>query len=180
MTEQDSDPRTDPPLAGDEVATLRGFLGFLRHTMALKTDGLDAVQMSTALAPSTMTLGGMLKHLALVESHWFYARLGDTPLMAPFDTVEWRDDPDWEWRTAADDSPDDLRQLWATAVTASDAATDAALATPERLDTLSRYVRPDGERFSLRWILTHMIEEYARHLGHADLIRESIDGSVGE
>ncbi len=171
--------RTDPPLAGDEVATLRGFLDFHRDTLRLKTAGLDHDQLNRTLAPSTMTLAGLLKHLAVVESSWFSEYVAGGELMPPFDTAPWDDDRDWEWHTAPDDSPEELRRLFDEAVARSDEITDAALAS-DGLDTLTVKADRSGERFSLRWILTHMLEEYARHNGHADLLRESIDGTTGE
>lgn len=176
----DRDPRRDPPLAGSEVDTLRAFLAFHRDTFARKTAGLDSRQLATALPPSPMTLGGMMKHLAVVESSWFSQIFGGGSLMAPFDTAPWDEDRDWEWHTAADDDPDELRSLWERAVADADRVTDAALAGTDGLDGLSSRTSDSGEPFSLRWILVHMIEEYARHNGHADLIRESIDGSTGE
>jgi uncharacterized damage-inducible protein DinB len=171
--------RTDPPLAGDEVATLRGFLDYHRDTLRLKTAGLDHDQLNRTLAPSTMTLAGLLKHLAVVESSWFAEYVAGQDMMPPFDTAPWDDDRDWEWHTAPDDSPEELRRLFDEAVGRSDAITDAALAR-DGLDTLTVKADRSGERFSLRWILTHMLEEYARHNGHADLLRESIDGTTGE
>lgn len=89
-------------------------------------------------------------------------------------------DRDWDWHSAAHDPGDALRALWAASVARSRAVTDRLLA--EDPDALGRlHTRPKGKtHFSLRWILTHMVEEYARHNGHADLLRESIDGSVGE
>jgi uncharacterized damage-inducible protein DinB len=174
------DDRTDPPLRGDELATLRGFLDFHRDTLRRKTTGLDAAALSTALPPSTMTLGGLLKHLAYVESSWFAEVLDGADPIPPFDDVDWSADRDWEWRTAVHDSPAALRDLFDTAVAASDARLDAALATGG-LDRLSvRESRPGEGRFSLRWILVHLVEEYARHNGHADLLREAVDGVVGE
>lgn len=172
--------RTSPPLRGDEATTLRGFLDLHRDTLRWKTAGLTSEQLATSLPPSEMTLGGLLKHLALVESSWFSQVLMGGPLIAPFDTVDWSADRDWEWHSAANDSVEELRALYDTAVEASDRIIDTALASPDGLDRLSaREHSGGGGRFSLRWILTHMIEEYARHNGHADLIRESLDGLVG-
>ena len=101
-------------------------------------------------------------------------------MIAPFDSVDWSVDRDWDWHSAADDIPEELRALFDTADEASDRTIDTALASPEGLDLLSVREHSGGDgRFNLRWILTHMIEEYARHNGHADLIRESLDGLVG-
>jgi uncharacterized damage-inducible protein DinB len=173
--------RVDPPLRADEATTLRAFLDFHRQTLRRKAAGLTAAQLRARLAPSTMTLGGLLKHLAYVEDHWTGVVLRGTGRRPPFDAAPWADDPDWEWHSAAGDDPAALWALWDAAVAASDAALDAALAGPEGLDTLSAGEdRHGGGRFSLRWILVHLVEEYARHNGHADLLREAVDGVVGE
>ena len=172
--------RIDPPLAADEAATLLAFLDYHRDTFRMKCDGLDQSQLATPLPPSSMTLGGMMKHLALVESSWFSEVFEGGELMPPFDTAPWDDDRDWEWHTAEDDTPAQLRALFDEAVAGADRVIATAL-DGAGLDALSvRGSRSGGELFSLRWILVHMIEEYARHNGHADLIRESIDGRTGE
>ncbi|WP_448630456.1 DinB family protein [Cellulomonas soli] len=171
--------RPEPPETADEAATLLGFLDFQRATLAWKTAGLDATGLATPLPPSTMTLGGLLKHLAYVESHWFGRCLHALDAQSPWDAVDWADDPDWEWHTAADDDPADLRALWQAEVERSRELTARALAAGD-LGQLARRTRPDGTAPNLRWILVHMIEEYARHNGHADLLREHVDGEVGE
>ena len=169
--------RTNPPVAGDELATLRGFLDHHRQTLRWKISGLSREQLLATHPPASMTLLGMVKHLAYVESTWFVEVLqGGT--VAPWDGVDWSLDPDWDWHSAADDDPADVLELWQDAVARSD---DAVLAAVDGLETRSARAHRWAERpVSLRWILVHMIEEYARHNGHADLIRESIDGSVGE
>ncbi|MFE5338829.1 DinB family protein [Isoptericola sp. NPDC056578] len=175
------DDRVDPPLRADEATTLRAYLGYHRDTLRRKTAGLTAAQLRTPLPPSTMTLGGLLKHLAYVESNWFVEVFDGAPAMPPFDTADWDADRDWEWHSAADDSPQDLRGLFDAAVAAADRSIDAALATSGLEGTSTRESRRPGEgAFSLRWILVHMIEEYARHNGHADLLREALDGTTGE
>jgi arylsulfatase A-like enzyme len=121
----------------------------------------------------------MMKHLALDEVGWFGHTLAGEPYPAPFDAVDWDADPDWEWRTGREDSPEELRALYDDCVGRADAAIDRALAR-NGLDTESVEESSDHGAFSLRWILLHMIEEYARHNGQADLIRESIDGKTGE
>jgi uncharacterized damage-inducible protein DinB len=174
--------RTDPPLAGSEAETLLGFLDYHRDTLRLKTEGLDAAQLDQRLPPSTMTLGGLLKHLAYVEDWWFNQVYADNPSPEPWASVDWRADSDWEWHSAAEDTPAQLRELYDETVATSDRIVHEALAHPGAMESLSRRTfRSDPtRRHNLRWILVHMIEEYCRHNGHADLIRESIDGQVGE
>lgn len=179
MADLDEPSHPEPPIAGDETATLLGSLDRQRATLAWKCGGLDAAGMRARLAPSAITLGGLLKHLALVEDDYFTGRLLGRPLSPPWDTVDWDSDPDWEWRTAAEDSPDQLFALWQDTVARSRAAVAEALAEGG-LEQLSRRSWPDGRAPSLRRILIDLIEEYARHVGHADLIRESVDGLVGE
>ena len=174
--------RADPPLRGNEATTLRAFLDFHRDTFRWKCSGLTQEQLALAHGPSDMTLGGMMKHLAIVDQSWFEDDFMDRGLMPPFDTADWDADPDWEWHTAKDDTPEQLLALFDEAVRRSDAVLTAAL-SPDGvgLDGLSVAEDPErGGSFSLRWILLHMIEEYARHNGHADLIRESIDGTTGQ
>jgi uncharacterized damage-inducible protein DinB len=179
MTETDEQGRPEPPITGDEAATLAGFLDFQRATLAWKCDGLDAAGLAATVAASSMTLGGMLKHLALVEDDWFSYTFCNQDRQRPWDTVDWDADPDWDWHSAAADSPEKLAALWRDAVSRSRAVAGEALASGG-LDQLARRTWSDGRAPSLRWILCHMIEEYARHNGHADLIRESLDGRTGE
>ncbi|WP_329335578.1 DinB family protein [Streptomyces sp. NBC_00663] len=169
----------EPPVAGSEADTLIGSLERQRRTFAWKCADLDAAGLNTRLAPSTITLGGLLKHLALVEADYFTLRLlGEDP-GAPWNTVDWEAEPGWEWRSAADDSPEELYALWGAAVARSRAHVRQALAEGG-LDRLAHYTGRNGDSPSLRRILADLIEEYARHVGQADLIRESIDGRVGE
>jgi uncharacterized damage-inducible protein DinB len=179
MTSLDEQGRPEPPLAGDETATLVGFLEYQRATLAWKCAGLDAAGLNAIVGASSMTLGGMLKHLAGVETSWFSWRLYGHDWPAPWTTVDWDDDPDWEWHSAAEDSPEQLLAFWQEAVDRSRTLLAKALADGG-LDRLADRTGPDGRAPSLRWILCHMIEEYARHNGHADLLRESIDGATGE
>ncbi|HSS68183.1 MAG TPA: DinB family protein [Nocardioidaceae bacterium] len=172
--------RSDPPLRASEVDTLLAYLDYHRDTLRQKTDGLSAEQLRATLAPSTMTLGGMVKHLALVETWWFNEVLLGNPQIEPWASVDWDADPDWDWHSADDDSPEQLRAMFDSAAAASDEIIAAAIAEGglERLSV--RESRRSEGAFSLRWIIVHMIEEYARHNGHADLLRESIDGVTGE
>jgi hypothetical protein len=169
----------EPPVAGNEVDTLLGSLERQRATFAWKCGTLGPEGMRAHLGPSAVTLGGLLKHMALVEDHKFSVKLLGRGMHAPWDSVDWDGDPDWEWRTALEDDPEQLRALWSEAVERSRGLVAEALAEGG-LDRLSFHAWPDGRTPSLRRLLIDMIEEYARHVGHADLIRESVDGLVGE
>jgi uncharacterized damage-inducible protein DinB len=179
VTALDEQGRPEPPLAGTELETLVGFLDFQRATLAWKTGGLDEAGLRARLAPTTMTLGGLLKHLALVEDYWFSRNLHGNQRQPVFAAADWEADPDWEWNSAVQDSPDQLRTLWQEMVDRSRSLIAEAVADGG-LDRLAKRKWPDGTSPSLRWIVVHMIEEYARHNGHADLLRESVDGLTGE
>lgn len=169
----------DPPDAGDEFATLLGFLERQRATFAWKVGGLDAAGPRATTAASAMTLGGMLKHLARFEddmsTEWLLGR-AQSP---PWNGVDWDADHDWDWRTAAQEDPAHLYALWQDAVVRSRALFAGALADGSPAQAGAGDVDTRGERPSPRYILINMIEEYARHNGHADLIRESVDGHSG-
>jgi hypothetical protein len=169
---------TGPPPAGDEIATLLGSLERQRAIFAWKCCGLDVAGLRATLGPSSMTLGGLLKHLALIEDEYFSHRLPGREPGPPWDTVDWDANPDWEWHSAAEDSPAQLATLWQDAVARSRAEVAEVLARGG-LDQPAR-AWPHPEPASLRRILIDMIEEYSRHVGHADLIRESVDGLIGE
>jgi uncharacterized damage-inducible protein DinB len=179
MTYLDEQGRPEPPLVGDEIATLLGFLDFQRVTLAWKCAGLDGTAMRATLPPSSMTLGGLLKHLTYDEANWFSRWLHGRDREPPWDTVDWKADPDWDWHSAVEDSPEQLFAFWQHTVDRSRSLVAEALADGG-LERLARRSWPDGRAPSLRWILVHMIEEYARHNGHADLLRESVDGLTGE
>ena len=121
----------------------------------------------------------MLKHLAYVEDDWFSRWLHARDRQPPWDRVDWKADPDWEWHSAAEDSPEQLHALWQDAVPAPAPLVAEALADGA-LERLARRTWPGGEAPSLRWMPVHLIEEYARHNGHADLLRESVDRLTGE
>jgi uncharacterized damage-inducible protein DinB len=176
-TSAEAQGQVDLPVAGSEVATLLGALDRNRRTFAWKCFGLSAEEMRRTLDPSTVTLAGLVKHVALVEDHYFSLGLGEH-MPAPWADVDFDADPDWEWRSAAEDSPEELRALWEAAAGRSRAAVAAFLTEggPDTPVTWTDWTEPPN----LRRMLVDMIEEYARHTGHADLIRESIDGLVGE
>ena len=171
--------RIDPDTAGDELTSLSQFLDFHRATLVIKVSGLSSEQLAARAVPSSaITLGGMLKHLALVEDDWFQVKFLGRPELEPWASAPFDVDPDWDWHSAVDDTPDDLLRLYDAACTRSRAA---VVEVGGDLDRRSAVTDPrTGATISLRWILLHMIEETARHNGHADLLREAIDGSVGE
>jgi hypothetical protein len=168
--------RTDPPDAGPEADQLTAFLDFQRETLLLKTEGLTREQLARPHPPSSLTLGGLLNHLALVEDSWFRVRFSGLPADELWAGVDWDADPDHEFRTAADVEPAELRRRYGDACARSREVVAAAAS----LDQLAVEPRRNGQRFDLRWTLLHLIEETARHAGHADLLRESIDGTTGE
>ncbi|HXH77697.1 DinB family protein [Nocardioides sp.] len=169
--------RVYPPMHGPEPVQLRAWLAFHRQTLKHKAAGLGQEQLAQTLGPSTLSLGGLLKHMALVEDYWFSVVLLGDEEAAPWRGIDGEADPDWEFRTAADDSPDVLFGLLDDAIRASDRAVDEI---GDNLDHAAKVAnRRTGGPIDLRWIMVHMIEEYARHNGHADLIRESIDGTTG-
>ena len=174
-----------PTLSGG-YATLLGFLDFLRATIEWKTADLDTAALHRRLPghPSAMTLGGLLKHLAFVEFWWFEAVALGEPTSAPWVGADFDADPDWDWHSAAQDSAADLRALWQGQVERSRQIVVDLLAADgdDGAAALARAhrIREGRDPVSLRWILTHMIEEYGRHAGHADLLREGIDGQAGE
>jgi uncharacterized damage-inducible protein DinB len=166
------DPRIDPGGQGSERETLTGFLDWQRATLELKCDGLSAEQLaSRSLAPSELSLLGLVRHLADVERIWFRRVLAgqDVPL-------RYVGDSDQEFTGALPDPAivADAWQSWHDEVAFASEFTGSA---PDLyVNGKTRY----HGRVTLRWVLIHMIEEYARHLGHADLLRERIDGRVGQ
>jgi hypothetical protein len=169
----------EPPFAGTEVEHLTGALDRLRTTFRWKTDDLGATGLQTRIGASTLTLGGLLKHLAVAEDYTFTTKLSGEPLGAPWEVNGWDTDDDWEFASATDDSPEQLYALWDGAVERSRARLDAAL-TDRGLDQLVHVSDGDGHHASLRRLVCDLIEEYGRHTGHADLLREAVDGRVGE
>lgn len=172
--------RTDPPVQADELTTLLGFLKYHRDTLRLKTERLTSAELRHTHPPSTLTLAGLLKHVALNEAHWFGHVLHDRPIPEPFASADWDADVDWELTSAVDDAPAELRRLMNEATDRADAHIMEAHAAGGLEHPSVRPDRATQQPFTLRWILLHMIEEYARHNGHADFLRESLDGATGE
>lgn len=169
--------RTEPDRSGPELLLLSQLLDHHRATLLLKTDGLTREQLATPLPPSDMTLAGLVHHLAYVEDWWFGVRFAGLPEDDIWTGYDWDADPDAEWHSATSLEPDVLRSRYEGACAASRAVVERA---GTDLDALSAGEGRDGRRWSLRWIFLHMIEETARHNGHADLLRQNVDGSTGE
>lgn len=177
----------EPSMTAGEVEMLLFALDRSRSTFAWKTGGLDAEALNRRQPPSTMTLGGLLKHLALVEDTYTVLDVTGSPsahgerlqrLGPPWETAD-PEDPQWVWTSAADDSPEELYALWRGAVNRSRAAWAVALADGG-LDQRTRSPLWGDDGPNLRRVLVDLHDEYARHLGHADLLREAVDGLVGE
>jgi uncharacterized damage-inducible protein DinB len=168
--------RTDPEQVADELTMLSQYLDYHRATLLAKAGGLDDAGWRAKVGASELTLAGLVKHMALVEDSWFQETMGGEPAREPWASAPWDDDRDWEFHTAPDDDPAEVLDLYREACARS-RATVARLGDPEAL-AASRTRR--GNRPSLRWVMLHMLEETARHNGHADLIRERVDGTTGE
>jgi hypothetical protein len=169
----------EPPLAGTEEEHLLGALDRLRATFRWKAGGLDADGLQIRIGASSLTLGGLLKHLAAVEDYCFTVKMRGESLGGPWDAMGWDGSNDWEFASAAGDAPDELYALWDGAVDRSRSRLRAALADGG-LDQPVHVSAPDGTHASLRRLVCDLIEEYGRHTGHADLLREAVDGVVGE
>ncbi len=166
----------DTPLRADERTTLLAFLDFYRATLLDQVFGLEHSQLQVALEPSSLTLARLLGHMALVEQSWFQVRFDGQDEAEPWASLDFEADYDAEMTMAQTWSVEQLLAQFETAVVDSRATVAAA----DSLDQLSQQPNANGEYWSLRWILVHMIEEYARHCGHADFIRESIDANLGD
>lgn len=175
MSEKRTMNRSKTTPAAGELESLESFLDFQRATMVLKARGIsDEQAASRPVAPSTLSLSGLIKHMALVEESWFQSVFAGGELFEPWASAPFDEDDDWEFNSAAEDRIADLIELYEAACVKS----RQIVAGADSLDQLASKETRHG-RVSLRWILLHMIEETARHAGHADLIRERIDGSTG-
>ena len=172
----ETDLREDPPTRGDERATLVGFLRWQRDTLELKCSGLDAADLARrAVGTSTLSLLGLVRHLSDVERDWFRGVMAGEDASAHFSSAA---DPDGDFDGAAPDPAlvAEAWDIWRAEVDNS----ERYVADAPNLDITGKIPCSVRGPMSLRWVLIHMIEEYARHLGHADLLREHIDGAMGQ
>ena len=162
--------RTDPPRVADERAMYQAWLDFHRETLLWKCAGLtDAQLKNPAVSPSTLTLLGLLRHMSEVERAWFRSRAAGLDLP---DLYCSENDEDGDFDNVADaDVPEAFATFKAECLAADEAA---------RTKSLDDTCVGRNDPISLRWVYVHMIEEYARHNGHADLLRECIDGATGD
>ncbi|MEP7201222.1 MAG: DinB family protein [Ilumatobacteraceae bacterium] len=174
MTDLARDPELDP--TGDEVTLLHSFLEYQRTILIRKAEGVTDAQSRLRIEPSEMTLLGLIRHMAEVERSWFRRRFADVE--AP--PIYYSDsDPDGDFHPGDDDT---LEEAIVTLRSEIEFAQSSTAGVP--LDTLAKANPPTqripGWQPNLRWILIHLIEEYARHCGHADLLRQRVDGAVGD
>jgi uncharacterized damage-inducible protein DinB len=169
--------RSEAGFYDDERTMLAGFLDYHRATLVWKASGLTQAQLAQPVPTSALTIGGLVKHLSLVEDSWFTDRFAGAGMPERWASVDWDADPDWEHHSAADDRPEDVLAQYAESCSRSRVAYEAAGSLDQRSVGTDRGT---DQPFSLRWIMLHMIEETARHNGHVDLLREAIDGTTGE
>lgn len=169
----------EPPLAGTEAEQLVGALDRLRTTFRFKADDLDSAGLQVRIGASSLTLGGLLKHLALIEDYYSTEKLSGEPMGTPWDELNSDGSDEWEFASAAADSPGQLYALWDGAVERSRARFSAAI-EKGGMDQPVHAAGPDGQHASMRRLICDLIEEYGRHTGHADMLREAVDGVTGE
>lgn len=163
--------RTEPSRIADERASLTGFLEYQRETLAMKCAGLTAEQLKQkAVPPSGLSLLGLIRHVAEVERSWFQVVWNGKDVQAYWPGTLNGTFAEFDVDSA---DPDEAFRVWQAACARSRAIVEA-------VESLDVTVHWRDEVFTLRYVLTHMLEEYARHNGHADLLRERVDGSTGE
>lgn len=156
------------PVGGSEKEALAGLLDYYRDVMVSLCDGLPKSELTRSTVPSGTNVLGLLKHLTLVEDTWFKERFLNQPVDWEFDPA----DPNSDFRIEEDETPEEIIRQYRAAC---DRSRDVLAAAS--LDDLAQH--PKYSDYNLRWIALHMLEEIARHAGHADIIREQIDGRIG-
>jgi hypothetical protein len=172
-------PPWEPPFAGTETEHVLGSLDRLRATFRWKADGLDDARIHAPATASALTVAGLLKHLAVQEDYAAFVKIAGEPMPSAWDGHGWDDDQDWEFSSAADQSPDELYAQYDAAVARSRRVVRSAL-EDRGIGGDSAVTLPDGGHASIRRILFDQLEEYGRHTGHLDLLREALDGRTGE
>ena len=163
--------RSEPPLTAPEREMLDGWLEYHRATLAWKCEGLSDDQLrERAVPPSSLSLIGLVRHMAEVERGWFRRRVGREDLPSIYCTDA---SPDADFDDVADADVAAAFETWRQEC-------DRARANVAAVTSLDDTFEREQDRYSLRWIMSHMVEEYARHNGHADLLRERIDGATGD
>lgn len=162
-------PLPDPAVAVDEKATLSAFLDWYRDAALRKVEGLDREALTRRLVPSLTNLLGIVKHLAYVERSWFRMTFRGESVTRPRTAA----DPGAEFRVGEDEGTAEIIALYRDEIEHARAIVAAA-------GLNDHAAREDRRDYTLRWIMVHMIEETARHVGHADILREQIDGATGE
>jgi Protein of unknown function (DUF664) len=163
--------RPEPPITGDEYSMLTIWLDYQRSTLLWKCDSLDGAELArAAIPPSPLTLLGLVRHMTYVEWYWFAHVFAGSPTPSP---ISLEGDPDADFNDLRPSTaPADLDQFLQQC--------DVSRSIVRNAEDLEGVAASPPRPVSLRWIMIHMIEEYARHNGHADLLRELVDGSVGE
>ena len=169
---------SEPGLNPGEIDMLFFCVDRSRAQFAWKCRGLDADGLRRRFPPSAMTIGGLVKHMAMVED-WYTTRVTADRMPEPWRSIDWDADPDWPWHSAAEDSPEEIYGLWQRAVDRSRTLVPTLVADGG-LDQLAKLHMGSDEEPNVRCLLFDLHDEYARHVGHADLFREAIDGLVGE
>lgn len=170
-----TDTRGHTPSDRDERETLIAFLDKYRETVLLKLDGLNREQLGRRLLHSRTTLLGLVKHLILVEQWWFATVIAGEP-----EPNEDPGDPNAEWLITDNDNPEQIVAAYRAACAHSDEIVRAASTLDLRVPDDTHVPERHRSDKTVRWILVHMLEETARHAGHADILRKLIDGQTGE
>ena len=173
-------PPWEPPIDGTEAEHLLGALGRMRATLRWKADGLDEAGLRHRLPSSSLSLGGLLLHLALGEDYYLVTKLRGEELVEPWRSLGHDGTDEWEFTTEAL-SAEEVYAVFDEAVVRNTARIEAAIADGGGgLDLVAHIDDGNGNHPRLRRLLTDLLEEYSRHTGHADLLREAVDGRVGE
>ena len=171
-------PPWEPPLAGTEVEHLLGALRRLRTTVRWKADGLDEAGLRHRISSSSLSLGGLLLHLAMGEDYYLTTKLRGEELVEPWRSLGHDGTDEWEFATEALTAAQTY-DVFDAAARRNEARLEAAIAEGG-LDLVAHVDDGTGNHASLRRLVCDLIEEYGRHTGHADLLREAVDGRVGE